>query len=345
MERLIPILILAATLIVAQAETYSKNVIGYVLKDFTDGFQLVVNPLNFKDNTIKTIFGEHISNTLTIYKFDGDAFSVNSFDTDFDEWDDPTQELLPGEGFFLHIPKAPEATNTLPSYVGTMMFIGEVPVGELSSHLYNGFSLVGSQVPQAGLLDEDLGFPTKESSTIYQLKDGKYTISSYDKDFEEWDDGQAPYINLAESFWVAQNYTSQWVRNFRLEDLVPDGSNGASLPPRGGTITPMGGGGGDDDDDIREGEGILSIETKMSADGMAFRLSATELVMDVPYYLEFTNGSREWVVIHINGFPFYMMNKSLDFENIVSSFWFAVRRAVNPAFFRLRKYEPEGDEG
>ena len=343
MKKLITIIILAATLMVARAETYSENVVGYVLKRFYDGFQLVANPLDFKGNTIKTIFGEHITTPLTVYKYNADTgFSINSFDTDFSEWADPAQELFPGEGFFLHIPKDPADTNNVPAYVGTMIFIGEVRTGELSTHLYNGFSLVSSQAPQSGYLGTDLKFPTNDDVTIYQYQSGRYFIGGYDTDFEEWSwEGleEEPYIQLAESFWVSQNNTSQWVRNFKLEDIAPQEGNGFGGSPRR-KIGPMG---GDGDGDAREGEGVLSIETKMSAGMMTFRLSATQLAMDIPYYLEFTNGSRKWATIHINGLPMYMMNKSLDFENTVSSFWFAVREAVNPALFRLRKYEPEGD--
>ena len=95
-------------------------------------------------------------------------------------------------------------------------FVGEVPQGDLSNALPQGFSIRSSQVPQAGELQGDLGFPVSGSPTIYQFVGGAYKISSYDADFEEWD--SVPSVGVAEGFWVLNASAGSWDRSFSTSE-------------------------------------------------------------------------------------------------------------------------------
>merc|ERR1712025_604844 len=136
----------------AQAQVYSVNAVGYVNKSIPAGFSIVANPLNDGENKVAYVFGAN-PGSLTVYRFGDAGFSINSYDADFEEWDNGDDTISPGEGFF--VLNSGEASN--------VTFVGEVPQGDLSNALPKGFSIRSSQVPQSGKLDKDLGFPTDEA--------------------------------------------------------------------------------------------------------------------------------------------------------------------------------------
>ena len=190
----------------ASAQVYSVNAVGYVNKSIPQGFSIVANPLNNGDNKVSDVFGAN-PGSLTVYTFGDAGFSINSFDTDFEEWDNGDATVAPGEGFFV-LNSGDAAVN--------ITFVGEVPQGDLSNALPQGFSIRSSQVPQAGELQGDLGFPVSGAPTIYQFADGAYKISSYDADFEEWD--SVPSVGVAEGFWVLNASAGSWDRSFSTSE-------------------------------------------------------------------------------------------------------------------------------
>ena len=140
----------------ASAQVYSVNAVGYVNKSIPAGFSIVANPLNNGGNKVSDVFGAN-PGALTVYRFGDAGFSINSYDTDFEEWDDGDATVAPGEGFFV-LNSGDAAVN--------ITFVGEVPQGDLSNGLPKGFSIRSSQVPQEGTLATDLGFPTDEAVTV-----------------------------------------------------------------------------------------------------------------------------------------------------------------------------------
>merc|ERR1712162_44593 len=185
----------------ASAQVYSVNAVGYVNKSIPSGFSIVANPLNNGDNKVSDVFGAN-PGSLTVYRFGDAGFSINSYDADFEEWDNGNDVINPGEGFFVN--NAGDAS--------TVTFVGEVPQGDLSNSLPAGFSIRSSQVPQAGKLQTDLGFPVDEAVTVYQFGANGYSISSFDADFEEWD--SEPTVGVAEGFWVLRQSATNWTREF-----------------------------------------------------------------------------------------------------------------------------------
>ncbi len=194
----------------ASAQVYSVNAVGYVNKSIPAGFSIVANPLNNGGNKVSDVFGAN-PGSLTVYRFGDAGFSINSYDTDFEEWDNGDAVVAPGEGFFV--------LNSGDAAV-TITFVGEVPQGDLSNALPQGFSIRSSQVPQEGKLDVDLGFPTDEGVTVYQFGPGGYTVSGYDADFEEWDTAstQGPVVGVAEGFWVLRASATNWTRSFSTSE-------------------------------------------------------------------------------------------------------------------------------
>jgi hypothetical protein len=195
----------------ASAQVYSVNAVGYVNKSIPAGFSIVANPLNNGGNKVSDVFGAN-PGALTVYRFSDAGFSINSYDADFEEWDDGDAVVAPGEGFFV-LNGGDAAVN--------VTFVGEVPQGDLSNGLPKGFSIRSSQVPQEGKLDSDLGFPTDEAVTVYQYSATTgYKISGYDTDFEEWDtdDAAGPVVGVAEGFWVLRESATNWTRSFSTSE-------------------------------------------------------------------------------------------------------------------------------
>jgi hypothetical protein len=155
--------------------------------------------------------GNNVSDILagltdgTVYKFlpDG-SFDISSLV--FGSWSKPDLTLEPGVGFWVNV--GSDVTVTL---------VGEVPQGQLTNPLKAGFNLVSSMVPQAGLLQTDLGYPTGGDDVIYQWSaaSGSYNISSIA--FGSWSPSE-PTIGVGEAFWAKVGVDADWSRNFSVNN-------------------------------------------------------------------------------------------------------------------------------
>jgi hypothetical protein len=120
-------------------------------------------------------------------------------------WSSPAQTLNPGEGAFLYVPAGIDYTNT---------WVGEVKQGSLTNVLNTGFTMVGSQVPQAGLVQTDLAFPVSNNSIVYKWVTGVgfvgYNYSG------AWAPSE-PTVNVAEGVFAFKPVGTDWVRNFTVQ--------------------------------------------------------------------------------------------------------------------------------
>ena len=85
--------------------TLPRPVLYQCITSIPTGFSMISIPFKYKDNTVKDLFGtlKNIRD-LTIYKFEirpGPNFVINSYDSDFKEWDDPTMVLEPGAAIWI----------------------------------------------------------------------------------------------------------------------------------------------------------------------------------------------------------------------------------------------------
>jgi hypothetical protein len=190
----------------AVGQVYSVNAVGYINVTVPpNALAIAVNQLITGGNTVAEVLPNVPDGTI-LYKYSqADGFSVIS--RVFGEWDPSTPTLNPGEGFFVRNSGATPLTLT---------FVGEVPQGQLQTPLQQGLNLVGSQVPQAGALSGDLGFPAAEGDLVYQWDiDGQTykTPSSYV--FGEWSPAD-PQVAVGEGFYVNKAAQANWDRNFSV---------------------------------------------------------------------------------------------------------------------------------
>jgi hypothetical protein len=191
----------------AQNEVYSSNAVGYVNLTVQGGvYSLLNNPLDAADNTVAGLLST-APNGTQVLKWNGAGFdsSILAFGT----WSDPSMTLAPGEGFFIQPGGSAEVTLT---------FVGEVMQGTaenpLSNALASGFSLVGSQVPQAGTATElDLTDDLANGSQILQWNGSGYDSSILA--FGAWSPSD-PSIDVGEGFFVNTATATSWDRIFSV---------------------------------------------------------------------------------------------------------------------------------
>jgi hypothetical protein len=189
-----------------QAQVYSVNAVGYINLTIVPGFNLVANQLDAGDNTLPSVLAG-VPDGTSVYKFDP-ATGYAIYTLDFGSWGaGDIVEVTPGEGWWLRNPGTSNLTVTL---------VGEVPQGSLTTTLVEGFNLVSSQVPQAGLVSTDLGLPAGEGDAVYVFSPATgYSISTVD--FGAWSPSE-PSVEVGEGFWVrvAPGNAGDWTRDFSV---------------------------------------------------------------------------------------------------------------------------------
>ncbi len=198
-------LLMAASAASASAQTvYSVNAVGFVNVEFPSGFSIATNPLEGATNTVAALFPATTPNGSSVFKFNPVTGSFSSATFFFGTWDNPAMTLVPGEGFFFRNTDVVTFTNT---------FVGNVKQGALVTPLSAGFTLVASQVPQAGLANTDLQLPIGTGDTIFQFRNGAYASSTFF--FGTWDNGE-PSIRVGEGFFTRRSASGSWTRTFSV---------------------------------------------------------------------------------------------------------------------------------
>jgi hypothetical protein len=193
------------------AQVYSVNAVGYVNTDLVAGFNLISNPLDNKNangNTITNLFAS-VPEGTTVYKFNPATGSYTANGFEFGEWSDKTQTLVPGEGAFVKIPAGGSAKVT---FVGDV--VQSVNGAPVSTPIPKGFSIVSSQVPQAGKIQTDLKFTPAEGDTVYQWKPGNQTWSTLSYEFGAW--SAEPDLKVGEAVFMNAVAAKSWDRVFNV---------------------------------------------------------------------------------------------------------------------------------
>lgn len=205
----------AAAAVATNAQVYSVNTVGYINLDVAGGFNLLANQLEQGEgeNTVDALLSGALlgaeANNAAVYKYSAaTGYQVATFYTEAGEyeWDGGDMTLSPGEGFWLN--------NTADPL--TVTLVGQVPEGTLTNPLTEGFNLVSSIVPQAGLVATDLGLPVANLDVVYTYT-GTYGIATYYEEGgeSEWDPAE-PSVGVGQGFWVKKGAAADWVREFSV---------------------------------------------------------------------------------------------------------------------------------
>jgi hypothetical protein len=204
---------------------YSLNTVGYVNITFTaNQFVMFANPLDTV-NTYSNIFSAltDADAGCMMYKWDGVAKTYKTAAyagpagggwIDLDTGGDANSyPLAPGQGAFF------VAQNTF-----TNTFVGNVLQGTLTNTIFNGFSMVGSQVPQgANATVLGLNSALADGDFLYKYnyvtKYSTFAWSAGDTTWYNLDTGnpEIPVINVGEAVFIQSTVGGQWVRTFSVQ--------------------------------------------------------------------------------------------------------------------------------
>jgi len=194
----------------AQTPVYSQNAVGYVNITLKPGFQLVANPLNntsANGNTVSNLFAACPDGT-TLYTYDNAAGKFSGNGKDFGDWANPNATLLPGQGAFVLLPAGGNVQITA---VGDVMQSGASP---LSTTIPKGFSIVSSQVPQAGKIQTDLKYAPEDGDTVYSFDVTAQKYNSAGYDFGAW--SAEPTLQVGEAVFLLSASAKTWTRTFSV---------------------------------------------------------------------------------------------------------------------------------
>jgi len=204
----------AAGIASSKAQVYSVNAVGYVNTTLVPKFNLVSNPLDNKaGNKIGDLFKNitpSIPNALTVYKLKSTGYVTAVYD-DLDQAFGPAaaaaEPLNPGEGVFVRNPGTANLTVT---------FVGEVPQGNLSNPLPQGFSIRASQVPQGGTA-AFTGLTGQQGDKIFlwNKTTQAYQTSVFDDIVNDWDPALRP-VEVGEAFFIFKKAAGTWNRTFNV---------------------------------------------------------------------------------------------------------------------------------
>jgi len=199
----------------AQSNVYSLNVVGYVNVTLNTGFNMLANQLDLDgtglNNTVTTVFGTALPSGSSVYAYVNGAYNPSASYTTKGGWSGGAgvqAGLQPGGGVFVKVPST--ATVTL---------VGNVLQGALAQTYNSGFNIIGSKVPQSGLLQTDLGYTPTSGDSVYRydsatqayLPSASYTTKG------GW--SPQPTIGVGEAFWLKSAAVSggTWTRNFTVQ--------------------------------------------------------------------------------------------------------------------------------
>lgn len=195
-------LMMAAAAAQSTAQTvYSVNAVGFVNIVIPNGFSIIGNPLEAATNTVAALFPS-VPNNCQIFKWSGSTFT--NAGTFFFGWDNPNATLVPGEAFFFK--------NTGAAFTNT--FVGNVKQGTLTTPLSAGFNFVASQVPQSGLLEQDLKYVPGNNDQVFTFNSAGNTYNTPRTWFFGWD--SEPFIEVGQGFFVKRANSGNWTRTFSV---------------------------------------------------------------------------------------------------------------------------------
>jgi uncharacterized repeat protein (TIGR01451 family) len=167
------------------------------------GYSMIVNPLVRRTNTVEAAFGS-VPEGSSLFKIDGNGFAANNY---LGGWSDPGMTLVPGEACFFKNP----ASETV-----RLTFVGFVQGGQLTVRLPAGYSAAASIVPQAGLVQDVLGFPAQAGDSIHLWHNATSDYLHYFFDGNFWFP-DAPRVEVGQSFFLRKQMAAAWTRFFTVQ--------------------------------------------------------------------------------------------------------------------------------
>ena len=188
---------------------YPVNAVGFYDISVPPGRQsLLANSLNAWTNTVGALF-PNVPHGTQVMKLNQVPATVVTNIFAFGSWTDPQMTLVPGEGFQFVNPTSTNLTYTI---------VGYVQQGTLVTPIPSGTSWLGSQVPESGRLNTDLGLPVANGDTVKLVSGGVTNTFAFASG--SWDPSE-PLLATGQGFEFQTAIAKNWVRIFNASDLSP----------------------------------------------------------------------------------------------------------------------------
>ena len=184
----------------------ASGVVGYCAMTLAPGFTLITNPFKGGNCTISEAFRDWPDGT-TVNKFEVARMRLNENILKQGKWENPNQQLAPGEGAIFFNPTDDYKRHS---------FAGEVVPGSSTMPIPSGFSLRSSMIPKQGKLEEDLQFPISNGDVVHLFDSDRQQYAIYPFEDGKWTSGQ-PTLSMGEAFWIAKAEPGNWESNLVVE--------------------------------------------------------------------------------------------------------------------------------
>jgi len=214
----------AASLATSMAQVYSVNMVGYVNLTLIPGASFIANQVKQSpNNSVETIFasvpGSSLDGFITVSKYNGVGFDSVAYDGG---WlivggSQTAAQMTCNPGEALYIDNASGANYTLTT-------VGEVATGSYPVNLPLGVGTYASPLPQAGLLESQLGFPVDTVMTVTFLTLGHLPGRSLISTFTMADGiaGSQMLLSAWASSWITPLSVRRGTETFLLAPNLTD---------------------------------------------------------------------------------------------------------------------------
>jgi len=211
----------------AQSNTYSLNVVGYVDVPTKGGgnFNMICNPLNNTNNNLSTLFAGFAQDGDQVYRWNNtiqDLEPTTPTYSAFSQLWTPNFTLKPGEGVF-YLNSGVDKTNTFVGEVMQGTYTNPIPFGTKVLLGSGNFNAYGSSIPLGGnFTNATVGIIPQDGDQVYfwntSIQDLDGTTPTYSSFSQLWNP-PIRVLNPGIGFFYlgAGPDQNQWVRNFTVQ--------------------------------------------------------------------------------------------------------------------------------
>jgi hypothetical protein len=183
-----------------RTEQFCSEALGFVNVEAAPKYNLLSYPFVHHSGLLKDIL-HWVPLKSEVHRFDPQFMKLRKA-TFQKNWEDPEAKLGNGEGFLFYNPTSSPFPITLS---------GRVPPEDVRRVLHSGTHLLGSMLPLAGSIEQDLNVPLAAGDSVSLFYSDQQELVEFKKAENGWS-REIPNLRLAEGFWIAKNESACWVQ-------------------------------------------------------------------------------------------------------------------------------------
>ncbi len=210
--------VLALSLATSQAQSvYSKNVVGYVQLNLTNGFNFVANQLDLDltgtNNNLRTVFGTNsLPNATKAWVWISGGWQAATYSASAGKWSGSytnavNTALNPGGGIMVQI------TTAYPTNA-KVTFVGNVLQAAITNTVTAGFQVISTPFPLSGQVDTNFGYRPSKFDKIYTWNPVTQNYNSPVATYSGTKWNVDPQIAVGQPIFLNASSNNVWGLNF-----------------------------------------------------------------------------------------------------------------------------------